>query len=78
MEAVGACYRARLVHVNVNYRYKPEEVRYILDNSDAVVLIYGSEFRDAVAQIRGQLPNIKAYVEVSLSIPAAPRACPKA
>ncbi|MGN6514666.1 MAG: acyl-CoA synthetase [Rhizomicrobium sp.] len=67
MEGVGACYRARLVHVNVNYRYKPEEVRYILDNSDAAVLIYGSEFRDAVAQIRGQLPHIRAYVEVGES-----------
>jgi 3-oxocholest-4-en-26-oate---CoA ligase len=64
-EALGACYRARLVHVNVNYRYKPEEVRYILDNSDAVALIYGSEFRDAVDKIRGQLPNIKSFIEVS-------------
>jgi len=64
MEATGACYRGRFVHVNVNYRYKPEEVRYILDNSDAVALIYSSEFRDAVAEIRGKLPHIKAFVEV--------------
>ncbi len=64
MEAVGACYLARLVHVNVNSRYKPEEVRYILDNSDAVALIYGSEFRDTVAQIKEQLPHIKSFVEV--------------
>jgi acyl-CoA synthetase (AMP-forming)/AMP-acid ligase II len=64
MEATGACYRARLVHVNINYRYKPEEVRYILDNSDAVTLIYGSEFRDTVAQIKDQLPHIKAFIEV--------------
>ena len=63
-EALGACYRARLVHVNVNYRYKPEEVRYILDNSDAVALIYGSEFRPAVSQIRDSLPGIKTYIEV--------------
>ena len=34
-EAVGATFLGRFVHVNVNYRYKPEEVRYILDNSDA-------------------------------------------
>ncbi|HEY1632476.1 MAG TPA: acyl-CoA synthetase [Rhizomicrobium sp.] len=63
-EALGACYRARLVHVNVNYRYKPEEVRYILDNSDAVALIYGTEFRPAVSQIRDALPGIKTYIEV--------------
>ncbi|HEX3675065.1 MAG TPA: acyl-CoA synthetase [Rhizomicrobium sp.] len=63
-EAVGATFLARLVHVNVNYRYKAEEVRYILDNSDAVSLIYGSEFRDTVEQIRGALPNIKTFIEV--------------
>ena len=64
-EGVGATFLGRFVHVNVNYRYKPEEVRYILDNSDAVALIYGTEFRDVVEQIRPQLPNIKTYVEVS-------------
>ena len=64
MEATGACYLGRFVHVNVNYRYKPEEVRYILDNSDAVALIYGSEFRGAVDEIRERLPHIKAFIEV--------------
>jgi len=70
-EALGACYRARLVHINVNYRYKPEEVRYILDNSDAVALIYGSEFRDTVEAIRARLPGIKTFIEVSDSDIAA-------
>ena len=63
-EAVGACFLGRFTHVNINYRYKPEEVRYILDNSDAQTLIYASEFRDAVAEIRDSLPNIQTYVEV--------------
>ncbi len=62
-EALGACYpRARLVHVNVNYRYKADEVRYILENSDAVALIYGFEFRDTVSQIRDALPAIKTFI----------------
>ena len=63
-EAVGACFLGRFTHVNINYRYKPEEVRYILDNSDAQTLIFGCEFRDTVEQIRNQLPNIATYVEV--------------
>jgi len=63
-EATGACFLGCFVHVNVNYRYKPEEVRYILDNSDAVTLIYASEFRDAVEAIRDRLPNIRTYIEV--------------
>jgi 3-oxocholest-4-en-26-oate---CoA ligase len=63
-EATGACFRGRFTHVNINYRYKPDEVRYILDNSDAQTLIYASEFRDTVAQIREQLPDIETYIEV--------------
>ena len=65
MEGVGAGFRARMIHVNINYRYKPDEVRYILDNSDAQTLIYASEFRDAIAQIRDALPQIKTYIEVT-------------
>jgi fatty-acyl-CoA synthase len=65
MEGVGTSFLARLTHVNINYRYKPDEVRYILDNSDAQALIYASEFRDAVAEIRDRLPGIKTWLEVT-------------
>ena len=51
-ETLCACFKARLTHVNVNYRYKPEEVFYIFDNSDAQTVVYGSEFRDTIAEIR--------------------------
>ena len=64
-EALGACFLSRLTHVNINYRYKPDEVRYILDNSDAQTLIYHSEFRDCVAQIHNQLPKVKTFIEVN-------------
>ena len=63
-ELTGACFVGRLTHVNVNYRYKPEEVRYIVDNSDATVVVYAREFRDAVAQIHNQLGKVKLFVEV--------------
>ena len=46
VETLAACFKARLTHVNVNYRYKPDEVFYIFDNSDAQAVVYGSEFRD--------------------------------
>ena len=34
-ETLAACFKARLTHVNVNYRYQDEELTYIFDNSDA-------------------------------------------
>ncbi len=64
-EALAACFKARLTHVNVNYRYKPEEVFYIFDNSDAQTVVYGSEFRDTVAQIRARLTKVQNFVEVT-------------
>jgi fatty-acyl-CoA synthase len=64
-ELSGACFLGSLTHVNVNYRYKPDEVRYIVDNSDATVVVYAREFRDTVAQIHNQLSKVKVFVEVS-------------
>jgi 3-oxocholest-4-en-26-oate---CoA ligase len=72
MIALSAAFKARLTHVNVNYRYTPEEVWYIFDNSDAQTVVYASEFRDAVAQIRDGLPKVKTWVEVSQSGQTAP------
>ncbi|WP_337185220.1 acyl-CoA synthetase [Phenylobacterium sp.] len=63
--AVAAGWKARQTHVNVNYRYTPEEVWYIFDNSDARTVVYASEFRDAVEQIRPRLPGVRTWVEVS-------------
>src|SRR5579871_4446892 len=64
-ETLAACFKARLTHVNVNYRYKPDEVFYIFDNSDAQTVVYGSEFRDIVAQIRPRLTKVQNFVEVT-------------
>ena len=54
-----------MTHVNVNYRYTPEEVWYIFDNSDAQTVVYASEFRDAIAEIQPRLPKVKTWIEVS-------------
>ena len=42
--ALMAVFKARLVHVNVNYRYLDDELHYILDNSDARFVVFGDEF----------------------------------
>jgi fatty-acyl-CoA synthase len=74
--AVAAGWKARLTHVNVNYRYTPQEVWYIFDNSDAQTVVYASEFRDAVREIQPRLPGVKTWVEVSEDGDVAPFAEP--
>ena len=46
METLAACFAARLTHVNINYRYVEDELLYILDKSDAVIVVYDTEFRE--------------------------------
>jgi fatty-acyl-CoA synthase len=64
LEGLAACFKARLTHVNVNYRYVDDELHYILDNSDAALVVYGREFANHVHALRERLPNVKVWAEV--------------
>jgi len=63
--ALTAGWKARLTHVNVNYRYTGPEVAYILDNSDSRTVVYAAEFRDLVKEIQPTLPEVQTWIEVS-------------
>ncbi|HWF01927.1 MAG TPA: acyl-CoA synthetase [Caulobacteraceae bacterium] len=63
-ETMAACFKGRLTHVNVNYRYTPEEVHYIFDNSDATVVVFGAEFRRHIEAIRSRLNKVRLFVEI--------------
>ncbi|MDJ0846742.1 MAG: acyl-CoA synthetase [Myxococcota bacterium] len=58
-----ACFKARLVHVNVNFRYRGDELHYIFDNSDARFAIYDAEFRENVEKLRPRLPGVEHWLE---------------
>ena len=64
MEGLAAAWKARLVHVNVNYRYVDDELIYIFDNSDSAVVFFDAEFREYVDRIHDRLPKVKLWVQV--------------
>jgi acyl-CoA synthetase (AMP-forming)/AMP-acid ligase II len=64
LEGVVAGFKARLVHVNVNYRYIAEEVAYIFDNSDASVVVFAREFSPIVTEVRDRLPKVRRWLLV--------------
>lgn len=43
LEAMLACYKARAVPINVNYRYVADELRYLCDDADLVALFHDAE-----------------------------------
>ena len=40
VEAMIGCYKARVVPVNLNYRYVAPELRYVIDNADLEVMVF--------------------------------------
>ena len=49
--AFTACLKARLASFNVNYRYGPGEVAYLLNNADCEALIFDADFASVVSAI---------------------------
>ena len=68
-ELLASVFRARLTHVNVNYRYQTDELHYIFDNSDSEFVVYDPEFADKVALLRDRLPGVKAWIEINGDAP---------
>jgi 3-oxocholest-4-en-26-oate---CoA ligase len=62
VEAMLGAYKARAVPVNVNYRYVADEARYILDNSDPVVVVHERAVAPLLATIRDGLPRARHFV----------------
>src|SRR6185312_4723649 len=59
-----AGFKARTPPVNVNFRYGPDEVEYLIDNSDSEAVFFDAEFADIVRAVRPKLPRVKAWIVV--------------
>ena len=64
LEVEFATFKARAVHVNVNYRYLDDELAYLLDNADAEILFFHGELADRVDAVRDRCPTLRAVVQV--------------
>jgi 3-oxocholest-4-en-26-oate---CoA ligase len=64
IESMYGVLKARAAFLNVNYRYKAEELRYVLENGDARAIIYHASFAPTLAAVRDQLPNLRHLIQV--------------
>jgi acyl-CoA synthetase (AMP-forming)/AMP-acid ligase II len=64
IETEFAAFKVRAVPANVNYRYRADEIRYVLQNSDAVALVYDASLREVIDEIRSSVPLLTLLVEV--------------
>jgi len=64
LEAQYATFKIQGVPVNVNYRYKEEELIYLLDNSDAEAIFYQGCYSDQITSIKDKLKKVKLFIQI--------------
>ena len=65
LESVYALFKLRATPVNVNYRYLVNEVAYILNNSEAEVLVYHASLSDRVEGLQALVPSLRTLICVN-------------
>ncbi|MGW6291747.1 acyl-CoA synthetase [Streptomyces sp. NPDC055058] len=72
LQTVLACLKARIVPVNVNYRYVADELAYLYRDADLTALVFDAEFCDRVAAAVPHAERLRHLIRVDR--PAAPPA----
>ncbi|HET6856518.1 MAG TPA: AMP-binding protein, partial [Streptomyces sp.] len=72
LQTVLGCLKARIVPVNVNYRYVEEELIYLYRDADLTALVFDAEFTERVAAALPQTSELRHLVRVGTPPPGAP------
>lgn len=60
LEIIYGLVKAGITLVPVNWRFQPEEMRHVINNSESVALLVGEEFLEKLDPIKADLTNIKS------------------
>jgi len=64
MISLYAALKISVVPFNVNYRYGPDEVAYLLDNADAEAVVFDFAYAGIIQHLRRELPQVRRWISV--------------
>lgn len=76
LEGTFAAFKAGMAPANVNYRYTDDELLYLLDNSDAEILLFHGALGENVARVLERATMLRAAIQVDDGAPLVPGAHP--
>jgi fatty-acyl-CoA synthase len=76
IETLVGAMKARLVPVNVNYRYLEDELVYLFDNSDSETVVYEATYAERVAKVRDRVSRVREWIELEDGAPGNAFATP--
>ncbi|MGC0423254.1 acyl-CoA synthetase [Embleya sp. AB8] len=65
LEAMIGAFKARMVPININYRYVEDELRHIVDNADLAGLVVEAGYLPKVTAVRAGAPGLKCVFVVT-------------
>jgi acyl-CoA synthetase (AMP-forming)/AMP-acid ligase II len=70
IEAYVACLKARLVPVNINFRYGHDELVHVLGNAEAEAVVFHTRYAPTLSRCRADLPLLGHFFGVDDRSPA--------
>lgn len=70
MEAYHAAQKISVWPFNVNYRYGPDEIAYLLDNADTEAVVFDTRFVETVEALRHDAPAVRRWYAIGDDVPA--------
>ncbi|HET6963473.1 MAG TPA: acyl-CoA synthetase [Acidimicrobiales bacterium] len=64
LETYFAAFKVAAVPVNVNYRYGPTELTYLMDNADAEAVVFHARFTPTLEPVREKLAGVRVWYVV--------------
>jgi acyl-CoA synthetase (AMP-forming)/AMP-acid ligase II len=64
LESSYACFKASFIPVNINYRYKEQELLYLFNNSDSEAIVIHAKFLPMLTSILHRLQKVRAILVV--------------
>jgi acyl-CoA synthetase (AMP-forming)/AMP-acid ligase II len=64
LETMLAAYKLRAVPFNVNWRYVPDELRYLLTDADTAAVVVDPAFTATLAEVAHDLPELRTTLAV--------------
>jgi acyl-CoA synthetase (AMP-forming)/AMP-acid ligase II len=64
LESTVAIIKVGLVPINTNYRYADDELAYLWENADTVVVVFHGTFTDRIEGIRDRVPGVQGWLWV--------------
>lgn len=62
--ALAGALKVSVAPFNINYRYGPDEIAYLIDNADAEAVVFDSAYAGLIQQIRRDLPKVRCWIAV--------------